>query len=39
VEERLREQAADARFTVTHLLDNLAQSVPAFVAEIRGEFD
>jgi hypothetical protein len=37
--ERLREQAADARFTVSKLLDRLAKSVPAFVAEIRSEFD
>jgi hypothetical protein len=39
LEERLRNQAADARFTISHLLDRLAQSVPAFVAEIRDEFD
>jgi len=38
-EERLRVQAVDARFTISHLLDNLAKSVPTFVAEIRSEFE
>ncbi len=39
LEERLKQQAADAGFPITHLLDNLGKSVPAFVAEIRGEFN
>jgi hypothetical protein len=39
VRERLREQAAGIRIPISRLLDNLAKSVPAFVSEIRSEFD
>lgn len=37
--ERLAEQADQIRVPIRKLLDRLAQSVPAFVAEIRDEFD
>ncbi len=39
VRERLNKQAADIHVPISHLLDRLAQSVPAFVAEIRRDFD
>jgi predicted nucleic acid-binding protein len=39
VRERLREQTAGIGTPITRLLDRLAESVPAFVSEIRSEFD